>query len=373
MIDAENLAPDAAQLLPLAMARRHDALHAARSVLASRPSAYEASLAHHAIGIVLRDRGDLTGAITELRRGMRLARASGKPEREADVQATLGITLAWTGRSRQGLAVLDRAVEASRGGPAGRVLMRRATVLYELGRFREAHEDLSRSLAYLRRAGDSVWEARSLMLRAHVFLAFGLPRRASADFARTEELFAATGQELEYAKARHDRGLVALIRGDLPQALTYLDEAGDRYDARGETNPALAIDRCSALLAAGLAAEAAQETATALSRIPPEGKTAYKTAELLFAAATAALAAGDPASARQRARQARQLFRAQHRAIWEPRAALVLAEARCAAGEHSAALFRYAEGVATRLDASRAGEAKQAHLLPAPIPLSRGP
>ncbi len=124
---------------------------------------------------------------------MRLARASGKPEREADVQATLGTALAWTGRSRQGLAVLDRAVEASRGGPAGRVLMRRAMILYELGRFHEAHDDLSRALPYLRRAGDTVWEARSLMLRAHVFLAFGLPRRAAADFAQAEELFAVTG------------------------------------------------------------------------------------------------------------------------------------------------------------------------------------
>ncbi len=112
---------------------------------------------------------------------MRLARASGKPEREADVQATLGTAIAWTGRSRQGLAVLDRAVEASRGGMAGRTLMRRATILYELGRFREAHEDLSRALPFFRRAGDTVWEARSLMYpgpylpRASVSL--GVPRR----------------------------------------------------------------------------------------------------------------------------------------------------------------------------------------------------
>ena len=60
---------------------------------------------------------------------MRLARASGRPEREVDVQATLGTALAWTGRSQQGLALLDRAVEASHGGLAGRMLMRRATIL----------------------------------------------------------------------------------------------------------------------------------------------------------------------------------------------------------------------------------------------------
>ena len=370
--DSVNVPSDPAELLPLAVSRPQDALLAARSVLASGPSPYDASLAHHAIGIVLRDRGDLSGAIVELRRGERLARASGRNEREVDVQASLGAALAWAGRSRQGLAVLNRAVEDSRGGMAGRVLYRRAMILWEMGRFHETYKDLSRALPYLRRADDTLWEARSLTLRAYVFLGLGLPGRAAADFARAEELYATSEQELEYAKARHNRALVALIRGDLPEALTYLDEAANRYDALGETLPDLAIDRCSALLAAGLAAEAAQETYTALSRIPPEGGIAYKTAELLFAAATAGLAAGNAADARQRAGQARRQFQTQRRSVWEARASLVLAEARYVAGEHSPALLRYAEEVAARLEASQAGEVMQAHLLAGRIALSRG-
>src|SRR5260370_1287993 len=174
--DTENLAFDPAELLPLAVSRPHHALLAARAVLAAQPSAYDASLAHHAIGIVLRDHGNLAGAILELRKGLKLARASSKPEREADVQATLGVTLAWTGRSRQGLAVLDQAVGASSGGLVGRVLMRRALVLYEIGRFREAHECLRRALPYFRRARATISEARSLTWRAHVYLAVRLPR-----------------------------------------------------------------------------------------------------------------------------------------------------------------------------------------------------
>ena len=287
------------------------------------------------------------------------------------MQATLGLALAWTGRSQQGLAILNRAVAASRGDLTGRVLMRRASVLKDLGRFHEAHQDLSRALPYFRRTGDTVWEARSLTHRAEVFLGLGLPGRAAAEFARAEEMYATSGQEFEYAKARHNSGCVALIRGDLPEALTYLDEARNRYDALGETNPDLAGDRCLALLAAGLAAEAAEETDSALSRLPPEGGLAYKRAELLFAAATAALAAGHPADARGRAGQARRLFRTQGRPHWEARASLVLAEARYAEGEHSRALLRYAEEVAARLEASRAGEAMQAHLLAGRIALSR--
>jgi tetratricopeptide (TPR) repeat protein len=354
------------------LSRPHDALLAARSLLAGQPGPYDASLAHQAIGIVLRDRGDLPKAIAELRRGVKLARASRRPEREADVQATLGVALAWAGRSRQGLAVLDQALETARGELAGQVLMRRARALWDMGRFHEAHRDLSRALPHFRRAADTVWEARSLEARAFVFLGLGLPMRAAADFTRAEELFAANGQDLQYAYARHNLGLAALARGDLPHALSYLDEAGRRYQALGENAPELAVDRCLTLLAAGLAGEAAEETDTALSRIPPGGGIAYRNAELFHAAATAALAAGNPAGARQRAAQARRMFRAHGRPHWEARASLVLTEARYALGEHSAALFRYAEQVADRLDASRASDATQAHLLAGRIALSRG-
>ncbi len=377
--ETETLPFEPAHLLPLALSRPQDALLAARTVLAGRPSSYDASLAHHAMGIVLRDRGDLPAAIAELRTGARLARASGRPEREVDVQATLGVALARTGRSQQGLAILDQAVQASRGGPAGRVLMRRASVLRDLGRFHEAHQDLCRALPYLRRAGDTVWEARSLFHRGEVFIGLGLPGRAAADFARAEELFATSGQERDYAIARHNLGLAALIRGDLPEALAYFDEAANRYEALGETSLGLgetslelALDRCSALLAAGLAAEAARETDTTLSQVPLQGGIAFKKAELLFAAATAALAAGHPADAKQRAGQARQLFRSQRRAIWEARADLVLAQARYASGERSAILFRHVEQTAARLGASRASEVMQAHLLAGRIALSRG-
>jgi tetratricopeptide (TPR) repeat protein len=347
-------------------------LLAARSVLAGKPSSYDASLAHQTIGIVLRDHGDLPGAIAELRRGVRRARASGRLEREVDVQATLGVALAWAGRSQQGLAVLNRAVEVSRGDLAGRVLMRRASVLAALGRFHEAHQDLCRALPYLRRAGDTMWEARSLTLRGEVFLGLGLPGRAGTDFARSEELFAATGQELEYAFARHNRGLAALSRGDLPGALAYFGEAEKRYNALGENVPELAIDRCSALLAAGLAADAARETGTALGRTPREGGIAYKTAELLFAAATAALADSNTAGAQERARHARRLFRAQGRAVWTARANGVIAEARYAAGERSISLFRFAERAASHLDEFGTDEALRAHLLAGRIALGQG-
>ena len=87
---------------------------------------------------------------------MRLARAS-VAQREADVQATLGQR--WRRRVAAGQAwpILDRALEASRGGPAGRTLMRRATIRCGLGQ-REDQVAWS-TLPLLRRAGDRVSES----------------------------------------------------------------------------------------------------------------------------------------------------------------------------------------------------------------------
>ncbi|NIK58893.1 CHAT domain-containing protein [Kribbella shirazensis] len=356
-------------LLPLALSRPHDAIASARTVLAGDPAAVEASIAHQAWGIGLRQLGDVTTAVRQLRTALRLAEQSGRSEREADVLATLGATLGRAGRSREGLARLDRAVELSRGALTGRVLLRRADVLLVLGRHREALDDLRAAITRLRRSGDQVWEARSRNYRGFIQLALGGTRRADADFAVAEKLYAATGQEFEYAEARQNRGLVAYSRGDLPGALRYLDEAGRRFAAVGVAWPDLAIDRCGVLLAAGLGAEALAEMDQATAA---GAGTATKRGELLFAAATAALAAGDAAGARERAERARRLFSAQHREWWSVRSSMVVLEARYESGERGERLLRRVSAVARRLDGLGASEASAAHLLAGRLALDAG-
>lgn len=329
-------------------------------------------MAHQANGIGLRQLGDTEAAIREMRTALRLARTSGHRQREADVLATLGATLGRAGRGRQGLAALDLAVRASRGAQAGRVLIRRADVLLVLGRHQEALEDLRGAVTRLRRAGDQVWEARSRNYRGFTHLALGGTRQADADFAVAERLYAASGQEFEYAEARQNRGYVAFLRGDLPTALEYLDEAGERYEKVGVVWPDLAIDRCAVLLAAGLTAEALVEADAAVDRMEQHGGQASKKGELLYAAATAALAANDPETARQRADQARRLFSAQHRQLWSARAAMVLLEARYQGGESGPRLLRRVREVAARLDRLGAAEAPAAHLFAGRLALAEG-
>ncbi|WP_132296532.1 CHAT domain-containing protein [Kribbella sp. VKM Ac-2568] len=359
-------------LLPLALSRPHDAIAGAKALLESGPAPLAASIAHQASGISLRQLGDVDAAIREMRIALRLATKSGQRRREADVLATLGATLGRAGHGKQGLACLDRAVAGSRGALAGRVLIRRADVLLVLGRHQEALDDLRGAVTRLRRAGDQVWEARSRNYRGFAHLALGSTRQADADFAVAERLYAASGQEFEYAEARQNRGLVAFARGDLPLALGYLGEAGQRFEAVGVVWPDLAIDRCRVLLAAGLTTEALDEADRAVVRMETEGGQATKKAELLFTAATAALGATDPATARERAEQARRLFSAQGRAWWSARATLIQLEARHQGGERGPQLLRRVTETATRLDRLGAAEAPAAHLLAGRLALVEG-
>ena len=103
MID--TIAPPSSRpidLLSLALSRPNDALERAWELLAGDPVPLEASIARQAIGIVLREVGDIDAAVRELRLACRLARRSGSADREADVLATLGINVD-RGQTRKGI------------------------------------------------------------------------------------------------------------------------------------------------------------------------------------------------------------------------------------------------------------------------------
>src|SRR5208282_1564026 len=151
---------DVDDLLPLALSRPREALARARAVLAGRPGPHDASVAHQAASIVLRDLGDTEAAVRESRAALRLARRTGSAEREADVLASLGLALVYAGRTAVGLAAFDQAVQRSTGILAARVLARRGVVLRILGRYPAALEDLRYAVVVLRRAGDLLWTAR---------------------------------------------------------------------------------------------------------------------------------------------------------------------------------------------------------------------
>ena len=158
------------------------------------------------------------------------------------------------GQPRRGLSVLDSLLERSRGVPAGRILIRRVNAFYVLGRNAEALRDAQAAVGLLSGAGDLVWEARAVVWRAAVYLAMGDIERADRDYARAEALWVECGQQTEYASARQERGVAAHARGDLPAALAHLDHAQTLFDQLGIFAADLFVNKCTVLLAAGLAA-----------------------------------------------------------------------------------------------------------------------
>src|SRR5262249_22085376 len=214
-----------------------------------------------------------------------------------------------------------------------------------------------------REAGDGLFEARARTARALVHLARGAAHRAESDLARADHLYAATSQTVEVAFTWHNRGIVAYRSGDLPAALSCLDEAGQRYRRLAVPLLELAIDRCDVLLAAGLPGDALAEADAALRGDGRGGGRAARRAALLLAGARAALATGEPGLAAARAQAALRLFTGQHRPWWRTHAGLLLLQARCASRPPSARLLRQAARVAADLDLLGSSEAVQARLL----------
>jgi tetratricopeptide (TPR) repeat protein len=363
---------EADDLLQLAMFRPREALATARSILAGRPSPAEALIAHQAAGIVLRDTGDVGAGIRELRHALRLARRIGSAEREADVLGSLGAALVYSGRTAGGFAAYDRAINLSSGALAGRVLHRRGTMLWTLGRYASALADFRRAVSVLQRAQDSVWTARALNGRGLVYLALGSPARADQDFVAAGHLLAECGDALEVAHTVLNRGCAASRSGDLPTALALFDDAAARYRSFGWPTYTLSLDRCGVLLAAGLARDALAEADAAIGEIEQRRGWTTKRAELLLGAASCALAAAQPGAALERARAAHRLFRSQQSAWGQTHARLVVIQAQYAAGQASSRVLAAASGTSDRLTALGSAEAIQASLLAGRLALRLG-
>jgi tetratricopeptide (TPR) repeat protein len=344
----------------------------AQEVLAGRPGPYDASVAHQAAAIVLRDLGDAEAGVREIRQALYQARKTGSAEREADVLASLGIALVFAGRTAAGLAAFDHAVQRSAGVLSARVLVRRGVVLYTLGRYPAALEDLRYAVAVLRRAGDTLWTARALNNRGLVYLALGSTSRADADFVSAAYLFSQGGQEPEARYIVGNRALVAFASGDLPAALALYDEAIPSYQKLKMPTTQLRIDRCAVLLAAGLAGDAMAEAGASVRATGQIRGWSTQRAYLLLMAANCALAAAQPEVAQGWAQAAQRLFRSQRSTWWQAHAAHVLVQARYRAGPPSPALLREADRAAARLDRLGAGDAAQAHLLAGRIALELG-
>ena len=234
------------------------------------------------------------------------------------------------GRTEYGLRLLDRAQGLAADRDAGILLSQRGLLLLRTGRGGDALRMLDQAVPLLEGHAEAAVLARVLLNRGVLHLTTGHVRRASADLRWCQRIAADSGLDLIAAKAMHNQGYCDLLAGDIPAALHLFNAAAGVYrQSAPGCLPVLAMDRARALLAAGLAVDAASELDTAISSFRRQ-RLDQDQAEAELARSQAALAAGDHAVARRGAASAGRHFRRRGNDAWAAVAELTRLRARSA-------------------------------------------
>ena len=369
---AAEAAAAALDLVPADPARA--AAQAARAVeLARRHGDRGAqSTAHRALGLAARELGDLSGALTALHAAVRVATAAGLPQVAAQARMSRAFVLLSQGRTGAALRDAEAAVASMRGLDRARALAQRGLVLQRSGRLDDALAVYATALPALLRHHDRLWEARLRNNRALLHAYRGDPRRAKADIARAEELFAVLDLP---GRGRARGGTSASSRGSAatsPRRSPRSTAPSEAYRKADLPMAALLTEKGEVLLSAGLADEALQTLAAAVAELSQGGQAA-DLAEAQLLLARAQLSAGAPGPAGASAAAARRGFTRQHRPGWAAAALYVEVHAAWAGGERSPRLLRLAREAARRLEATGWGtEALDIRLLIARIATDLG-
>ncbi len=225
----------------------------------------------------------------------------------------LGMLAEWEaeqGRTGYGLRLLDRAEGLATAEARGVLLLQRGLVFARAGREGDALRTLDDAVALLDgNAAETDNLASALIDRSFCYLNVAQVQRARADLIWCQRVTADGGHDLLAAKALHNLGYCDLLAGDIPAALQLFSAAARTYGllAPGFV-PVLATDRARALLAVGLAGDAASELDSAIASFR-RLRLDHDLAEAELARAQAALAAGELATARRWAAAAERRFR----------------------------------------------------------------
>jgi tetratricopeptide (TPR) repeat protein len=213
------------------------------------------------------------------------------------------------GRTGYGLRLLDRAEGLAATADTGVLLSQRGLLFMRTWRSDEALRTLNESIAMLEgNAAETEIFAGALLNRGFLHLNAGDIRRARADLAWCQRVAAHEGLDLMAAKAVHNLGYCDLLSGDIPAALQLFDTAAAAYRLSAPGNlPVLGLDKARALLAVGLADDAARELDMAIASFRRQ-RLDQDHAEAELARSQAALAAGDLAAARRWATAAQRRF-----------------------------------------------------------------
>jgi len=285
-------------------------------------------------------------AITLLREARRLLDGIGPDSPQAvllriRVLVSFGYAEAESGSPKDGLARLDEAaahLDAVPPGPRraeldGLVLCYRGMVHTHAGGTVEGIEQFDAAVERLTETdevGDPDLLAATYLNRGYAYIELAQVVQAGEDFKRCLELCTEHGLDLVADKARHNLGYVEYMMGELPSALRHYAEVERSYQVNTPgLLPALRLDQARALLAAGLAADAARHLDDVLPRLRAQ-RASHDLSEAEVTSAAAALLDGRAAEARRLARSAERRFARRGNNRWAAVAALAALRAETA-------------------------------------------
>lgn len=330
------------------------------------------SLALRAQGVAFRLLGDLPSSLRVLESAVETAEQAGLATIAASCRSTLAASRAYAGDFDAALADLELAAPDLDDREAARAIFQRGGVLQRMGRTRDALTAYDRALQALEAVDDALFAAHVLANRGLLLGYAGQITRAVADVEAARQRYETLDQPALAATMVNNLGFLATRSGDLLTALERFDQASRAYAALGMRDWVTAIDRCEALVAAGLVDEAADRAAAAAAVLAERGMHTDE-AEALMLQAEAALAAGRLDEAREAARRAGDLFTGQDREGWVARARRVTLDADTRSGGPRLEHAEEGERLADALD--RAGQslaARSSRLLAARVRAGMG-
>ena len=209
----------------------------------------------------------------------------------------LGTLAQWEselGRTEYAFRLLDHAERLTAADDRGVLLLQRGLILTRTGRERDALKVLDDAVSALKgNPAETASLASALLDRTFAHLSLGQVREARTDLVWCRRVATDGGHDLIAAKTLHNLGYCDLLAGDIPAALQLFNVAADAYrvSAPGFL-PVLAVDKAAALLAAGLARDAASELDAAMAWSRRQRLHQYLT-EAQLVRAQAAVAAGE--------------------------------------------------------------------------------
>jgi tetratricopeptide (TPR) repeat protein len=278
------------------------------------------------------------------------------------------------GHVEEGLRLLAEAGALSTPQERGLYLLQLGLIRMLTGRESEARGHLDEAIAVLQsQPAEHENLATALLDRSFAHLHLGQVRQARADLVWCRQVSGDNGHDVIGAKALHNLGYCDLLAGDIPAALRAFTAAGAAYrDSAPGFLLVLATDKATALLAAGLASDAAGELDTAMAASRQQ-RLYLNLAEAQLTRAHAALASGDAGGARRWASAAEHQFRQHGNDAWACLAELTRLQARSGSAAGQARLAARALLLTGRLrDRGLINDANLAELLAARALITAG-